>query len=127
MCLAQLLKNHEDMRISIVGLGWLGEPLAKYLLLRGYEVQGSTTTSEKANLLKEKGITAYPFFLNPGPEGEGWESLFFSDILIINIPPRSGGRTEDFHLHKIRPQGSRLVKNRVARGIFIAVTSFNRT
>lgn len=111
------------MRISIVGLGWLGEPLAKYLLLRGYEIQGSTTTSEKANLLKGKGIMAYPFFLNPGPEGEGWESLFFSDILIINIPPRSRVRTDDFHLHQIRALRQLLDKNSVAQVIFISATS----
>lgn len=54
--------SEEVMKVSIVGLGWLGEPLAAHLLRRGLKVKGSTTTPEKIGKLSEKGIMAYPFF-----------------------------------------------------------------
>ena len=38
-------------RISILGCGWLGLPLAKELLDRSFEVKGSTTSSNKLDQL----------------------------------------------------------------------------
>lgn len=111
------------MRISIVGLGWLGEPLADHLRLSGYEVKGSTTTPEKISILKEKGIIAYPFFLNPNPQGEGWEALFFTDILVINIPPNSRSQPGNFHLEQIRALRKLVEKAQVPQVIFISATS----
>ena len=55
------------MKIGIIGLGWLGEPLGEFLLEKGFDLLGTTTSIEKAKLLNEKGINAYPFFLNPTP------------------------------------------------------------
>lgn len=111
------------MKISIVGLGWLGEPLADYLLLKGYEVKGSTTTLNKTSIFDKKGIIAYPFFLNPAPEGEGWEGLFFADILVINIPPRSRTRTDGFHLRQIDALRQLVEKANIPQVIFISATS----
>lgn len=77
-----------NQKISIIGCGWLGFPLAKFLLEKGFEVKGSTTSEDKLPLLKEAGII--PFFIKAGEEleGEKLEDFFDSEILIINIPPR---------------------------------------
>ena len=111
------------MRISIVGLGWLGEPLAAYLIQKGFEVRGSTTTREKVSILKEKGITAYPFFLNPVPEGEEWGNLFLADILVVNIPPQSRSRPGSFHQQQIISLRKLVEEAEIPRVIFISATS----
>ena len=45
--------------ISILGCGWLGEPLAISLLEAGYSVKGSTTTESKLATLEASQIEAY--------------------------------------------------------------------
>jgi len=38
-------------KVSILGCGWLGKPLAVFLISKGYLVKGSTTSDEKLKLL----------------------------------------------------------------------------
>ena len=49
-------------KISILGCGWLGLPLAKALLKKKFHVNGSTTTVEKLDVLKDEGIN--PFLID---------------------------------------------------------------
>jgi 3-hydroxyisobutyrate dehydrogenase-like beta-hydroxyacid dehydrogenase len=44
--------------IAIAGLGWLGMPLARKLMMQGYLVKGSVTSVKKASTLQLKGIDA---------------------------------------------------------------------
>ena len=39
--------KEEREKISILGCGWLGLPLAKSLLAKGYKIKGSTTSESK--------------------------------------------------------------------------------
>ena len=48
-----------NKKISILGCGWLGLPLAKSLLSKGYEVKGSTTSESKLEVLKNAGISPF--------------------------------------------------------------------
>ncbi len=77
----------ERKRIGILGCGWLGRPLARRLLELGYDVSGSTTSSEKLSALREDGIDAQVLTLTPGIEAEDPSSFFSADILFLNIPP----------------------------------------
>ncbi len=72
--------------ISIFGCGWLGEPLAEYLLNKGFTIKGSTTTSDKLASLKEKGIAAFLMRLDSLSTADA--SFFDTDILIVNIPSK---------------------------------------
>lgn len=111
------------MRVSIIGLGWLGEPLAEYLLQKGIEVKGSTTTDEKAERLNKKGINAYPFFLNPLAKGDGIDELLDADVLVINIPPMGRTSSREFHLEQIG-ELKRLIQNvNIPKILFISATS----
>lgn len=47
------------MKVSILGCGWLGFPLAKKLIEIGFEVKGSTTTENKLAVLKSNKIAPY--------------------------------------------------------------------
>lgn len=74
--------------ISIIGLGWLGLPLAKSLQEQAYQVKGSVTSAEKARELSAQipGVSVLKI------ETDGLslsdEKLFACDVLIVNIPPR---------------------------------------
>lgn len=75
------------MKISILGCGWLGEPLAEQLVRAGHEVKGSTTTPEKLVRLKAKGIDPHLIHLEPGEDVSRYVGFFESDVLFLNIPP----------------------------------------
>lgn len=82
------LGNKKMVNISILGCGWLGLPLAKLLLNKGYMVKGSTTRSERLQELHSEGIE--PFKISVTSEGiDGEISSFIkgSDIVIIDFPP----------------------------------------
>lgn len=46
-------------KISILGCGWLGFPLAKALVEKGFLVNGSTTTVAKMAGLENQGIVPF--------------------------------------------------------------------
>ncbi len=76
-------------QISILGCGWLGLPLAKYLIAQNYNVKGSTTSNAKEQLLKDNGITPYVFSLATTPNEKLYtDFLEGSSIVIINFPPK---------------------------------------
>lgn len=75
------------MRISILGCGWLGFPLAQHLLNNNHKVKGSTTTTEKKTKLEKAGIDSYHFKL-PNDFNSVSDSNFWDcNLLFVNIPP----------------------------------------
>ena len=80
------------MNISILGCGWLGFPLAKSLLQKGYLINGSTTSLEKIPVLEHAGIVPFNIQLSEDKiVGEIDSFLENSEILIIDIPPKLRG------------------------------------
>ena len=74
--------------ISILGTGWLGLPLGKFLLTKGYKVKGSTTSQHKIQQFLGLGIQPYLIDISDDTIGEQGEDFFDADILIITIPPK---------------------------------------
>ena len=74
----------------IIGLGWLGGPLALYFKSAGHTVAGTTRNAEKANLLESKGIHTVLFDLYENNISDLPHALFEDAYVVINIPP---GRT----------------------------------
>lgn len=107
-------------KISILGCGWFGFPLAKRLVEAGHQVKGSTTTSAKIADLQSAGIDAYLFELD---KDEIPESFFDSELLILGVPPRMrSGQGEDY-AGKIIRLTERLSGTFVKQLIFISSTS----
>lgn len=111
------------MKIGIVGLGWLGEPLYKMLLADDHALVGSTTQADKVEMFRDRGWNVRRFFLSPKPEGEGYADLFNVDILYVNIPPFSRGMHESFHPEQIRQIKKMVVSNGVKKVIYVSATS----
>ncbi|WP_026376824.1 SDR family oxidoreductase [Aestuariibacter salexigens] len=81
------------MKISIVGCGWLGLPLASHFISNGHIVSGTTRSTEKSSALRRANITAYQFTLGDDLSDKTLDSLFCVDALVLNLPP--GRRTMD--------------------------------
>lgn len=90
--MSEQVSKVEKKRISILGCGWLGFPLAKRLLGSGItsQVKGSTTSKDKLEQFAAAGIEGYLLPLNPeaGLDAGISEPFFDSDMIIISIPPR---------------------------------------
>ena len=120
-------------KISILGCGWLGLPLAKALLKKGFSVNGSTTTSEKIPVLENAGVL--PFLINvtlSAVEGSldsksvsGTIETFLqeSSTLIIDIPPKLRGINKESFVGKIELLIPFIEKSSVENVIFVSSTS----
>ena len=103
-------------------MGWLGTPLAEALMVAGYHVLGSTTTPEKVPLLREKGIHPYQLSLNPQPIGD-LPPLLDADVLVVNIPPKTGQYGDAFHPEQMRLLAQAVAQSRIKHIIYVSSTS----
>ena len=112
------------MRISILGCGWLGLPLAKALLQHEHSVKGSTTSEGKLPLLASYGIASYLIRFSPDINRDYRVDFFDSDVLIVNIPPkRSSPAIANEYPQQIASL-LRVVENSAVRNVlFVSSTS----
>jgi nucleoside-diphosphate-sugar epimerase len=82
----------EKKRISILGCGWLGFPLAKRLQEIGItsSIKGSTTSASKLDAFGNAGIEGYLMDLKPETKLDvvAANSFFETDVVVIAVPPR---------------------------------------
>ncbi|WP_339698285.1 epimerase [Algoriphagus aquimarinus] len=107
--------------ISIIGLGWIGLPLAK-ILSSDHSVCGSTTSADKAASIKKEGINAIQFALVPFPQGKGFQKLLSSQIMVINIPPRSRTSTGELFLEQIKFLRTMVDQSSIKKVLFVSST-----
>lgn len=115
-------------QISILGCGWLGLPLAKSLLEKGFSINGSTTSVEKIAVLEKAGI--HPFLVSLSAVEVLEETkisienfLKNSEILIIDIPPKLRGDSGENSVAKIQNIIPLIEKSSVEKMIFVSSTS----
>lgn len=111
------------MKISILGCGWLGFPLAKSLVKQGYTVQGSVSREEKMTLLANEGITPFQIQLSPAITGTDVPAFLEADILVIAIPPRAGKFGDDYHVAQIRSVLAMLQDSPIQHVVYTSSTS----
>lgn len=111
-------------KISILGCGWLGLPLAKSLLEKGFSVNGSTTSEDKISVLEKAGISAFQISLSED-KIDGDMSLFLenSDVLIIDIPPKLRNENSENFVQKIKNLIPFIEKSSVEKVLFVSSTS----
>jgi nucleoside-diphosphate-sugar epimerase len=111
------------MKISILGCGWLGLPLGKYLVENNHSVRGSTTSESKINLLSAVGIDPFLLRFSPQIEDIGISNFLNQEVLIICIPPRAGKYGEDFHVHQMESLIEYLPSSSIKSIIYTSSTS----
>lgn len=109
-------------KISILGCGWLGLPLARRLLAEGYEVKGSTTREEKLGSLKAAGIEPGRIVLGETVEGD-LKGFLDSDVLILDIPPGRREEVEESHVLQVSQLIDALLVSPVKHVLFVSSTS----
>ena len=111
-------------QISILGCGWLGLPLAKDLLDKGFSVKGSTTSIEKLSVLKNLGIKGFQIELSETEIlGDVDSFMENSKILIIDIPPKLRGNSKENFISKIENLIPFIEKYSIEKVLFISSTS----
>lgn len=112
------------MKISILGCGWLGLPLAEKLIELGFYVKGSTTSESKIAILLSKKITPFVVELTENQIlGNITEFLNDSEILIIDIPPKLRGEGSENFVQKVKNLLSFIENSSIQKVIFISSTS----
>ncbi|TDD78119.1 NAD(P)H-binding protein [Flavobacterium caseinilyticum] len=112
------------IKISILGCGWLGLPLAKALLSNRFSVKGSTTSEEKLAILENAGIEPFLIALSENKAtGNITDFLENSEILIIDVPPKLRGLGTENFVSKIRNVIPFIEKSSIKNVLFISSTS----
>jgi nucleoside-diphosphate-sugar epimerase len=111
-------------KISILGCGWLGLPLAKALLSKGFSIKGSTTSVDKLPILETTGIIPFLIALSENKtNGKLTDFLENSEILIIDVPPKLRGPSTENFVSKIRNIIPFIEQSSIQNVLFISSTS----
>ena len=110
-------------RISIIGLGWLGLPLAKALKAESHQVKGTVTMPDKALELQSQNMDASVLTVSEQGIEISNESIFECDILIINFPPERTQNIEEIYPAQVQHIIPYIEKHVVSKVIFISSTS----
>lgn len=111
-------------KISILGCGWLGFPLAEQLISEGFSVKGSTTSESKISMLESSGIDVFLIALDANDiHGNITAFLNDADILIIAIPPKLRTDTGENFVAKIKALLPHIENSGVQKMLFISSTS----
>ena len=115
------MKNN---KISILGCGWLGLPLAEELIKNDYEVTGSTTSESKLKVLKNVGISPFLIKLEENEITGNLESfLANTDVLVVDVPPKLRGNNKENFVQKIKNLIPFVENSKVEKVVFVSSTS----
>lgn len=112
------------MQISILGCGWLGLPLAEKLIVNGFSVKGSTTSTNKITVLA--GLKINPFLLclnEKNIEGDVNGFLEGSQVLIIDIPPKVKTAGSNSFVEKMQNLIRFIEASEISQLLFVSSTS----
>ena len=110
--------------VAILGCGWLGLPLAKTLIKKGYRVRGSTTSEEKLATFSSEGIQPYVIKVSSeGISGDIKAFLAEVDVLIIDFPPGLRKDPEKNFSGAIKNLSEVIEESGVKKVIFVSSTS----
>lgn len=112
-----------EKKVSILGCGWLGFPLAKQLIEKGWQVKGSTTSKDKLKVLKGESINPFQIKLDEdNVEGDLYQFLEGSKLLIINIPPGLRSQPDADFILKLKPLLKAISESGIEKVLYISST-----
>lgn len=111
--------------VAIVGLGWLGMPLALAMAARGWQVAGTKTTADGVEAARMCGIESYRLQLTPELQcdSDDLDALLSVDALVVTLPARRSGSAPDFYLHAVQQVVDSALARGIARIVFTSSTS----
>ena len=110
--------------VGVLGCGWLGLPLARLLIDKGYTVHGTTTSESKVSLLKVNGIEPHLISLGEASiEGDIASFLKGVDCLVVNVPPALRKGNASNYVEKIKRLHEQISISGIPKVIFVSSTS----
>lgn len=112
-------------KVAIVGLGWLGMPLAMSLTARGWQVTGSKTTADGVEAARMCGIQSVVLRLEPELvcDTDDLDTLMNVDALVLTLPARRSGPGETFYHQAVQEIVDSALAHNIPRIIFTSSTS----
>lgn len=112
-------------KVAIIGLGWLGMPLALALNGQGYQVVGSKTTIDGVEAARMSGIECYLLKLTPELQCNTDElnALLQADVLIITLPVSRTAQSGEGYAQAVQQLVNTARVFHVPRIIFTSSTS----
>ena len=112
-------------KVAIVGLGWLGMPLAMALSARGWQVTGSKTSPDGVDAARRCGIDAFQLVLSPELECEADDlaALMAVDALVVTLPASRTVQGGEDYMQAVQNVVDTALANKVPRIIFTSSTS----
>lgn len=111
-------------KICVIGCGWLGFPLAKSLIKKGYLVKGTTTSFEKINTLISNNIEGFLLQLSSeGIRGDIENCLANCETLVLNIPPRLRKNPEANYVKQMQHLLTYIETSSIKNILFVSSTS----
>ena len=112
-------------KVSIVGLGWLGMPLALALNARGYQVTGTKTTSDGVEAARMSGIACYELRLTPELvcDADDLDNVLNVDALVITLPASRTAQGGENYLLAVQQLVNSALAHGVPRILFTSSTS----
>ncbi len=112
-------------KVAIVGLGWLGMPLAMALTARGWQVTGSKTSPDGVDAARRCGIEAFQLVLTPELECEAEEldALMAVDALVVTLPASRTVKGGEDYMQAVQNVVDTALAKKVPRIIFTSSTS----
>ncbi|MFT5387518.1 MAG: nucleoside-diphosphate-sugar epimerase [Lysobacterales bacterium] len=111
------------MKVSVLGCGWLGLPVARRLLAEDYNVKGSTTTVDKLTSLSDYSIKAYHLEAMPQIHAANVQDFFDSDILILTLPFRRSLKDPSYYKEQITSVLQYVKQSSIKKIIFTSSTA----
>lgn len=106
-----------------MGCGWLGLPLAKSLIQKGYRVKGSTTSQDKLSTLSEAGVVPFIIRLTENGIDGDIQKFLESDLLIVNIPPKRIPDIAEIYPQQLDNLLKNVERSAVKKVLFISTSS----
>lgn len=112
-------------RVAIVGLGWLGMPLAMALTARGWQVSGSKTTPDGVDAARRCGIEAFQLVLTPELEceAEDLDALMAVDALVVTLPASRTVQGGEAYMQAVQNVVDTALAYKIPRIVFTSSTS----
>ncbi len=112
-------------KVAIVGLGWLGMPLAMALTARGWQVTGSKTSPDGVDAARRCGIEAFQLVLTPEIECEADElaTLMAVDALVVTLPASRTVQGGEDYMQAVQNVVDTALAHKVPRIIFTSSSS----
>ncbi|QLE85107.1 SDR family oxidoreductase [Shewanella sp. Scap07] len=117
--------------VAIVGCGWFGTPLAKFLLDKNLKVFGSKRTPQGADALSEDGIHGFALDLDDtcafndstsqSEQLNKTQQALWQDALIVNIPPGLRSGKSDY-LERLQKLKTLIGDHQYQRVVFVSTT-----